>query len=606
MVGNYTFVNALELNARVIGGALALVQGRRFRTYRDLNERANQIGHAYLELGVKRNERIAIALTNSIEFVECTYGGWKDALVSVPVNYRFMDAELTHVLENSDSIGAVVEAQFLETFLRIRPNLPKLRFILVVGNTPTTLAERIYNFEDIVSRQPRTKPPLLWAEQGNDDTGYNIYTGGTTGLPKGISYGEKAMLKTAVEGLSSFLPGLLRRFVASAEPASPDDTFSPSSWAVDFGRRLLTAPRTARNLQWLLEHAPLANNRFLPRWVQGRARALVVSPMMHSVGWGVSHTLTKVGGTVYILEGKSFDANEAYDAIRDHRINFLAAIGDSTLKPLLHVLDERGAGPIQHLSTIGSVGMPASAEIKERLLKVHLPNSSFIDILGGSEITGLSFQIYTAKDSVFSKVTFPISDRNLIIDPETGLTVKPGQVGELARRTSVPPQGYYKDPEKTKKLIRQFNGETWLMSGDLAQLDDNGETFTFVGRGSECINTGGEKVYPDEVETVIKKLEGVEMIGVTATPDDKYGELVTAVIKLAEGAQLTQDDVINFCRDKIAGYKRPRKVIFVDEFPTTLIGKAHYKGLRDLAKRVKAEEEEAATAAAQEGSQAAS
>ena len=581
MAGNYTFVDALERNARAVGGALALVQGRRLRTYRDLDRRANQIGHAYLELGLKRGERVALALTNGIEFVECTYGGWKDALVSVPVNYRFMDAELIHVLDNSDSVGVVLEDQFLGTFERIRAQLPKIRFMLVVGETPSDPSRQIFNFADFTMRQPEGKPRLPWPEQTNEDTGYNIYTGGTTGLPKGISYGEKAMLKTAVEGLSSFVPSLLRR-------AARDEAGNLPGGGIT--RRLLQAPATAKSLQWILEHAPLGNNSLLPRWVQGRARALVVSPMMHSVGWGVSHALTKMGGTVYILEGKSYDPEEAYAMIRDHRINFLAAIGDSTLKPLLHVLDERGAAPIQHLTTIGSVGMPAAAEVKERLLKTHLPGSTFVDVLGGSEITGISFQIYTARDKVFNKVTFPVSERNLIINPETGAPVRPGEVGELARRTNVPPQGYYKDPEKTAKLIRQFNGQTWLMSGDLAQLDENGETFTFVGRGSECINTGGEKVYPDEVETVIKKLAGVEMVGVTATPDEKYGELVTAVIKMESDAQLSSEAVIDHCKDKIAGYKRPRKVIFVDEFPTTLIGKPHYKGLRDLAKRIKAEE----------------
>lgn len=154
MAGNYTFVDALERNARAIGGALALVQGRRLRTYRDLDRRANQIGHAYLELGLKRGERVALALTNGIEFVECTYGGWKDALVSVPINYRFMDAELIHVLDNSDSVGVVLEDQFLETFQRIRSQLPKIRFMLVVGKTPSEPSRQIFNFADFTMRQP--------------------------------------------------------------------------------------------------------------------------------------------------------------------------------------------------------------------------------------------------------------------------------------------------------------------------------------------------------------------------------------------------------------------------------------------------------------------
>jgi fatty-acyl-CoA synthase len=584
MAGRHTFVRGLEGNARYIPGALAVVQGRRLRTYEDLNARANQFGNALLKLGVRRGERIALLLTNRIEFLECSYGCWKDALVSVPVNYRFQDTELRHVLENADSVGVVVEAAFLPTIQRIRDQLPLLRFIIALDDVTADPEQGIYNYEALLRKASRDKPPLLWAEQRDEDTGYNIYTGGTTGLPKGISYTERDMLKTAIEALASFLPGMMRR--TSRMDGAELRALPGGRWLdTDWGRRMLASPRTAQWATWAVEHAPLANNRFMPRRMQGRARALVASPMMHSVGWGVSHALTKMGGTVYLLEGQSYDPGEAFDLIREHRINFLAAIGDATLRPLLAVLDERGAQEIQHLSLIGAVGMPTGADVKERLLKTHLPQARFVDIIGGSEITGISFQMYTGRDAVFNKVTFPVSERNRIIDPETGVPVAPGEIGELARRTRVPPQGYYKDPEKTRKLIREFGGETWLMSGDLARLDESGETFTFVGRGSECINTGGEKVYPEEVETLLKKMPGVEQVGLTATPDIRYGDLVTAVIQPAEGASLTEADVMAFCRDKIAGYKRPRRVIFVDVFPTTLIGKPHYKALRDLARQ---------------------
>lgn len=172
----------------------------------------------------------------------------------------------------------------------------------------------------------------------------------------------------------------------------------------------------------------------------------------------------------------------------------------------------------------------------------------------------------------------------MILNPETGKPVAPGKVDEMARRTNNLPNGYYKDPEKTKKLIRHYHGQAWLMGGDLAELDENG-TFYFVGKGSECINTGGEKVYPEEVENILLKMPNAKTAGITATPDVKWGKLVTTVIQADAGLKLTEEDIIAYTKDKISGYKRPRRVIFVEEFPTTLIGKPHYRALRELAKQ---------------------
>jgi len=581
MAGKHTSVYALEQNAKVIPGTAALVQGSHVSTYRDFNDKANQAGHALLELGVQRAERFAIALTNSFEFVECTFGAWKIAAITVPLNYRFMDNELINVIDNSDSVGVVLEDDFVETFMRIRPRLPKVRFYLVVGQTPSDPENQIYNFEEFVSRQPVTKPDLPWPEQSDDDIGYNIYTGGTTGMPKGISYNERALLETVREGAVGGIDKILQS-LSNADSEKLKKIPGGSLLSNRIVSALVMSRPGKSLLTLVIKTAPLSYRSFLVKRASGSARGLVVSPMMHSVGWGVSHALPRIGGTVYLLENKSFDAKEAVQLLKQNNIAFLAAIGDATLKPILAELDEHPVR-LPYLKTIGAVGMPTSPEVKEGLLKRHLPQAVFVDVIGGSELTGMAMTMYTSNDTRFDKATFPTTDSVLIVNPETGIPVAPGEIGELARKTKILPNGYYKDPEKTKKLIRQFDGQTWIMSGDLAMLDENGH-FHFVGRGSECINTGGEKVYPEEVENLVKQLEGVKMVGVTATPDDKYGELVTAVIEREDNAAISEEDIINFTKGKISGYKRPRKVIFVDEFPRTLIGKPHYKGLRDLAK----------------------
>ncbi len=582
MAGKYTSVYALEQNAKVIPGTAALVQGARVCTYRDLDERANQVGRALLKLGVKRAERFTIALTNCFEFVESTYGAWKVAAITVPLNYRFMDDELVNVIDNSDSVGIVLEDEFLDTFLRIRTRLPKVRFLLVVGQTPSNPGDHIYNYDEFVSEQKTSKPILAWAEQTDSDVGYNIYTGGTTGMPKGISYNERALLETIREGALGGINKILKTATetdAEKLKALPGGAFLASR----LGQRVLKSNWTSKVLTAFVKRVPLSYTPLLPKRLSGSARGLVVSPMMHSVGWGVAHALPRVGGTVYMLEDKSFNAKEAIQLLKRNNVAFIAAIGDATLKPILAELDQNPA-KLPYLKTIGAVGMPTSPEVKEGLLKRHVPHAVFVDCIGGSELTGMAVTVYTANDTQFDKATFPTTDIVQIINPETGLSVAPGEVGELARKTQILPNGYYKDPEKTKKLIREMNGETWIMSGDLARLDEQGN-FHFVGRGSECINTGGEKVYPEEVENVVKLIDGIKMVGITATPDDKYGELVTAVVELEKGIELSETEVINFTKGKISGYKRPRKVIFTEEFPRTLIGKPHYKALRDLAKQ---------------------
>lgn len=581
MAGKSTIVHALEQNAKYIPSALAIQQGRRAISFHQLNTRANKLGSSLLSLGIQRGERIALGLTNSIEFIESTYGIWKCACVSVPLNYRFMDAELIHVLNNSDSVGAIIEATFLETFLRIKPQLPQLGFLLVVGDIDSKPSKQVFNYAHTLAKHSTEKPRLPWNEQSDNDIGYNIYTGGTTGMPKGISYNEKAMTASTLEAFSASAPALLKEISQAGEAMLlpvPGGRFLNSR----LGRKIVGARLTGTLARKLLANASTSYKAFIAKKMSGKLKILIVSPMMRSLGWVLAFTLPKMGGAIYLLEDKSYHPSEALRLIEENQINILGAIGDATLKPMLAELDSRNYD-ISCLQGIFASGMPTSAEVKRNLLKKHMPNTRFMDFIGGSELTGMAFKFYTANDTEFDKACFPVTDLVKIINSDTGKTVQPGEVGELARRTNNLPNGYYNDPEKTAKLIRSFNGETWLMSGDLAQLNSNG-TFQFVGRGSECINTGGEKVYPEEVENLLIGMDGIKTVGLTATPDATWGELVTAVVELEPGATLSEAAIISYTEAKIAGYKRPKRVIFTDDFPTTLIGKPHYKALRELAK----------------------
>ncbi len=584
MAGNCTFIHGLEKNAKLIPNAVAISQGNRYLTYKDLDQRANQLGKALLRLGVGRGERVSIALTNSFEFLESTFGAWKLAAITIPLNYRFMDEELIHVLDNSDSVGVILNAEYLEIFQRIWPRLPNIRFLLVVGECEPDPQNNIYQYDTLLKQFSGNKPKLAWKEQGNEDTGYNIYTGGTTGMPKGISYTEKGFTKTVVEALGSNAPDLLQR-VADA----PDHLLRllPGGRIISsrLGRAFLRLPLWGKLGAKGAKYAPASYNRFLAKMLAGDVRVLLVSPLMHAWAWAISANLIKLGGTVFLLNSDHYDVEEALGLISKNKIRAIAAIGDSTLKPILAELDTQpDKYSLDTLNVIIASGMPTSPEVKEGLLKRHLNHTILLDVLISSEITHGAATIYTSADTNFNKAVFKVTERIQVLNSDTGEPVSVGEVGEVARQTDVVPQGYYKDPEKTKKLIREFNGKTWLMSGDLAELREDG-SFSFVGRGSECINTGGEKVYPEEVENLIRQMDAVEIVGITATPDEKFGEAVTAVIQLKAGSRLTEQQVIEFTKGKISGYKCPRRILFVKEFPTTLIGKPHYKALRELAKQ---------------------
>ena len=575
-----TFIYGIEQSARINPNKNAIVFGDKEFTWRVFDERCNSLANAFLDIGLKRGERISIALYNCNEFTEVTCAAWKIAAITVPLNYRFMDNELHYVLDNSDTVAIVLHEDFIEIFQRLAPTLKKVRHYIVLGeNVPPEWL----SYDELIKKYPKTKPVLSWKPQSDDDIGYNIYTGGTTGYPKGISYSEENFIGTLVEAISGSIPEMLKRI--SKAPSSMFKSLPVPVVGSLAGTRpvrwILRRNTTARIVKAILPRMPL-NSSLIPRLMGGNIKALFVSPFMHAWAWAIHLTILRVGGTVYIPKNKSYDPDEALRIIEDHRIQVMAAIGDATLKPMVAALDKKKYYTKSLFCIIAS-GMPTSSDIKKKLLE-HMPQLMLLDVFISSELSHGAFTPYTASEKDFKKVTFQTTDNIKVLDPETGKPVKPGEVGEVARRTEILPEGYYKDPEKTKKLIRTIDGHHWLFSGDLATVDEQGY-FHFVGRGSECINTGGEKVYPEEVEDLIKNHPKVEKVGITAAPDEKWGEAVTAVVQLKTGESATSEEIIEFCKGKISGYKKPKHVIFVDELPTTLIGKAHYAELRKLAKR---------------------
>lgn len=558
-----TFIFGIEQAARIRADKPAFIEGDKVMSWKEFNERSNALAHALLDIGVKREEKVAIALYNGNEFTEATCAAWKIAAMSVPINYRFMDDELYYVLDNSDTVAIVLDEELINIFKRLEPKLPKVRYYIVLGkNNPSGW----YNYNEFIKKYPKTKPSLTWKPQSNTDIGYNMYTGGTTGYPKGISYTEENFTGSLKEALAGSIPEILKK-------ASKGPNVGPVlKWILSRETTAKLAKRLVVNMR--------DNSALMQRLRGDKMKALFVSPFMHAWAWGLHLTMLKSGGTVVLPSSRSFDPEEILKIIEKREIKILVAIGDATLKPV----SEKLAGSkydISSLKMIIASGMPTSPDVKKKILQ-NIPDAAILDVFLSSEISHGAFTLYTSSDKEFKKVTFKITDNLKVVNPETGIPVKPGEIGEVARRTDILPEGYYKDPEKTKKLIRKINGENWLFSGDLAEVDTEGY-FHFVGRGNACINTGGEKVFPQEVEDVIQKHPAVKEAGVAGVPDEKWGEAVTALVVLGEGKKATKEEIIEFCRDKISGYKRPKHVFFVDSIPKTLVGKSHYSELVKIA-----------------------
>ena len=576
-----TFLYGIEQSAKINPKKPAIIYGDKEFTWEEFDGRVNALAHAFLDIGLKRGERISIALYNCNQFTEVTCAAWKIAAITVPLNYRFMDKELYYVLDNSDTVAVVLDQDFIDIFQRLGPELKKVRYYIVLGNN---MPPEWLSYEELIKKYPKNKPELPWKQQSDDDIGYNIYTGGTTGYPKGIAYTEENFIGTLIETISGSIPEILKRL-----SKAPDSMFKSlpvpvvgSLAATRPVRWILRRDTVAKLIKTILPKMPMSSS-LIPRLIGGKLKALFVSPFMHAWAWAIHLAILRVGGTIVIPDNKSYDPDEALKIIEDRKIQVMAAIGDATLKPMVLALDKKKYDTKSLFCVIAS-GMPTSSDVKKKLLG-HMPQLMLLDVFISSELSHGAFTPYTASDKEFEKVTFQTTDNIKIIDPETGKPVKPGEIGEVARRTETLPEGYYKDPEKTKKLIRTIDGAHWLFSGDLARLDERGY-FHFVGRGSECINTGGEKVYPEEVEELIKQYPKVENVGITGVPDEKWGEAVTAIVQLKEGEKATPEEIREFCKGKISGYKRPKHVLFVDELPTTLIGKAHYAELRKLAKKM--------------------
>ncbi|MDP3676629.1 MAG: AMP-binding protein [Novosphingobium sp.] len=528
-MGSWNFSDIYAAVAEEIPDSVALVQGERKRVWRDLDRRSTAIAAFLVTAGLKRQDKVAQYLYNCLEYLESALASFRGGFVPLNTNFRYGPDELTYLWQNGDVACVVFHGTFAPVIETVRTRVPNIRNWLWVDDDSGPCPAWATPYETAATFAPASnwRP---WPVSGDDLL--LLYTGGTTGLPKGVMWRQEDLfLRLNTENGDAF-------------PERPDMGFFRS--------------RIAR---------------------KGRAH-LTAGPLMHGAGLLTCFMTLSKGGAISHLEDRSFNARDLLDTVDRDQVATLMWVGDAFARPVLEALDEgRERWDLSSLRTIVSSGVVFSADVKERILR-HLPHVTIADVFGSSETMSLGRSVSTS--GAATKTASFKAKSNVRVFTEDGRDVTPGS-GErgLLAIGGRQPIGYYNDPEKTPATFRTVDSARYVVPGDWATVDDDG-TVTLIGRGSECINTGGEKVFPDEVEIALKSHNAVNDAVVVGIPDPRFGQSIAALVELAEDIAVPAEDLISHVRTRLAAYKAPRQIGFIDTMPRLPNGKADLNAIRAL------------------------
>ena len=490
------------------------------RTFAELDDRANRLAHHLQEAGVGPGDKVGVYALNCVEWVESLLAICKLRAVCFNVNYRYVTDELTYLMGMAEPVALIYQEQWAQRVAEVAPGLPGLRHLVVIDDgTPSTTQLAAVPYEKAVASGG---PQRDFAPRSPDDH-YLLFTGGTTGLPKGVVWRQ-------------------------------EDVFFALGGGIDVtnGHRMATPEE-------IVTTAYDNQITFFP-----------IAPLMHgATQWGLMQQLFR-GNRAVLLN--RFDAHRIWQLVASEKINLVMITGDAMGRPLIEALDEPGAD-YDLTSMFGLVSSAAlfSAPVKQRFLE-RFPNLYLSDAIGSSEggAGGIS-QGSTGAEGTGGVTTKAIGDSDVVDDDLNPLP--PGVVGKLARRGNVP-LCYLGDPVKSAEVFRTGpDGKRYAVPGDWARREEDGR-ITLLGRGSSCINSGGEKIFPEEVESAIKAHPGVYDTVVVGAPDARWGETVVAVVQARAGHEsLTLLQIQEHCRERIAGYKVPRRLHLVTEVQRTPTGK---------------------------------
>jgi acyl-CoA synthetase (AMP-forming)/AMP-acid ligase II len=525
----FNLADMFERVADAVPDREVIVSPARRLTFAQLDERSNRLANALADLGIGRGDHIGLQLLNGCEYVEGMLAAFKLSAVPVNVNFRYVEGELRHLYDDADLVAVIHHQTFSPRVAAVAPEASTVQHLVVVADdSRAEIAPGAIDYEAALAGAADARPD---ATPRTGDDHYIAYTGGTTGLPKGVVWRQEDIFFAAMGGGDVFQSG---NFIAAPEE--------------------------------IVERIPETGGTIL-----------TTPPLMHvSAQWGVFHSLFGGGRIVFPPQGR-FDPDAIWRLVADEGVNILTIVGDAMARPLADAFAAaRDAGTpydASSLIVIGSGGAVLSTQAKARLTEL-LPALMVVDGFGSSETGIVGSKLHVTGDTTTAP-TFTVNAQTQVLD-ETGKPVVPGsgQVGRLARKGHVP-LGYYKDEVKTRATFLEVDGERWVLPGDNATVAEDG-TVVLLGRGSTSINTGGEKVYPEEVETVLMTSKDIADVIVVGVPDERWGERVVAVVAAAEGAAPTLEALQEHARGSLAGYKVPREMVVVDTVERTPAGKPDY------------------------------
>ncbi len=570
-LGGYLNTNA-EYNA---DGEFLIFDKRRI-TWATLNERVNRLAAALVDLGVHKDDKVSFIFRNCPEFFEINYAIQKAGGIPVPMNYRFTPREITFQANHSDSVIFFVEDLWLEAVQKARPNLPNIRHFICAGkNCPDDMTP----YEDLMTQYPAADPEI---EVGPEDICVICYTGGTTGRPKGVMLSYKAHVKM-LEYMGRDMIFRLADMQMSDEMIKRLGETLPMLGMTSLikfmkgpvGKSILNSSLTHRVVGSLMSHTTASPQmiRFGPK---GMVRLMTPSmPMFHDASYNLIIMAALTGQFTFIQPDMlHFDAAEIFKMIEREKVNMLVNVPTGwkmlVQEPTISDYD------LSSIALCGTGGGVNPISLKKKLL-THFSTSIIIDIFGQTEMTPMTSIRLDADSSALKdrSVGKPLFEARIV--DEKGLDLPAGEIGEVIYRSDTIMKGYYKDEDKTSEVIK--NG--WLYSGDLGYFDEEGE-IRVVERKKECISSGGEKIFPLEVEEVIDEHPKVKQTCVIGVPDEKWGNIVRAVIVLYPQKKASEQELIDWTRDKISSYKKPRSIVFAKSLPVTPVGKIRRAKVKEL------------------------
>ncbi|WP_373088794.1 acyl-CoA synthetase [Zhongshania sp.] len=532
---HFNLADLFEAVADKVPEREALVCGDRRSSFAALDAGANQMAHYLAAQGVKAGDHVGLYMYNCSEYLEAMLACFKIRAVPINVNYRYVKDELLYIFDNADMVACIHHREFIPAIAEVRDAAKKLKiFVSVADETNEDLSLiGAVDYHKATESQSKARD---FAERADEDY-FILYTGGTTGMPKGVMWPHKNVFFAAMGGGGHFSPR------------------GPCEKPEDIRERVMENP----------------------------LRGIALAPLMHGASWWYACIQLLAGNTLVLNHNRSFDGDKVWQIVADEKVHAVQIVGDAMAIPLL---DSLAANPDRwDLSNVFNVGSGGAifSEAKQEAFKKFFPNVFITNAFGSSE-GGQMGMDNGSKKTASGLGNVSRTDYMDVIVEEEGKAPRHAEMGEtgIFARAGYIPMGYYNDPVKTAKTFLEVDGKRWLLTGDAAKLEDDG-SITVFGRGSNCINSGGEKIFPEEVEVALKAHDGIFDALVVGVADDRWGSRVSAVIQARKGIKLDLNNVQEHCRKHIAGYKVPREIHLIEELPRAPSGKPDYKTAKAFA-----------------------